>query len=188
VSTELAAGEWRTVDFGSPERAGEWTGRVLLPRGKALDIGAMRLDIESGASTEEANVLPSGEFRARLSAGVHRVRLRTGQGNTVAFAPVTMPQGDLEQDLVLPPAVLRVRVTREGAPTNDVHLWLASASGSRVRGEWGTDGGILFLGVAPGDYKLTCSPPIRGAVGGQLPVRIGPTDDEVELDVVVGGP
>lgn len=194
---ELPQGEWKTVDVGTPRGGSIWTGHVLLPRGEPLRLMALtELRIESGDARENAALSSEGGFRAQVRAGTHRLALfaysRSG-GVLVPLGELTLPGHDLEQDIPLPRAFLRVRATYRGsrgepeAALSALSTWL-EGSGRILSGVRGRDRSECFLAVAPGEYVLSSHPPLLGAPGGQLPVRIREQDDEVALDVVIGDP
>lgn len=192
---QLQSGEWKTVDVGSSGRHVHWTGRVLLPRGAPLQIaGRTELRIVAGDVRETAALTPEASFDLRLPEGTYQLSLfaysRVG-GELVDLGEFRVPPEGMIRDIVLPGALLRVRATYEGtqleprAALSALATWL-EGSDVRLRGLRGEDGNEYFLALAPGDYELSASPPILGAPAGKLPVRILETDDEVELDLVVG--
>jgi hypothetical protein len=193
----LRAGEWKSVDMGAPQHGALWTGRVLLPRGEPLALDELtQLRVQSDGVIEEVPVSPSGGFRMRGAVGVHRLELMVysdAGAVIVALGEITLAEGSLERDIHLPRAVLRVRADYQGnstGPRSEFSMLLVPVesreSFRNVGGSRGADGNMYFLGLAPGKYTLSCSSPIQGAPGGRLPVTIGASDDESELDVVVG--
>jgi hypothetical protein len=174
-----------------------WTGRVLLPRGAPLQLAALtELRIESGDVRVTSALSPEGEFRAQLGAGTLGLALfaysRVG-GELVELGEFTLSESGSDQDVVLPRALLRIRATYRGTrqdPQSAVKglSTRLQGSGRKRTGLRGADGHEYFLALAPGDYVLTCQPPIQGAPGGKVPVLIRAEDDEVELDVVLGDP
>ena len=194
---QLLAGEWKTVDVGSPGQGVRWTGRVLLPRGAPLQIaGLTELRIQANDARETAALTPQSSFDVLLAEGTYQVSLfaysRVG-GELVELGEVVVPAKGLERDIVLPRALLRVRATYQGTQQEPraalfaLTTWLQGRDFQR-RGLRGEDGNEYFFALAPGEYELSASPTILGAPGEKLPVRILESDDEVEVDLVVGDP
>jgi len=198
VFFELRSGEWKSVDVGAAQGGLQWTGRLLQPRGAVLVLsGLTELRIASSSTSERIALSSEGRFSVRLPAGTYQISLfnyyTTRGGIDVVLGEVTLPAHDLEQDVTVPRALVRVRATYGGArPDGKAGLpWLSArlrGAEVNVASALGADGAQYFLAIAPGDYVLSCRPPIQGAPGGRVPVRIGTDDDEVELDVVVGDP
>ncbi len=195
LTVELAAGEWKTVDFGAPEHVATWSGRVLLPGGEPLHLIALtELWIESEGVRESAALTPEGAFQIRAVAGTHQLALfaysRVG-GERVELGSIALDDSDRTQDVVLPGAALRVRARYQGTqlePEEALARLITRLSGSERKrvGLRGSDGHEYYLGLAPGAYELSSSPPIQGAPGGKMPLQIREQDRVVELDLVLG--
>ncbi len=195
LTVELAAGEWKTVDFGAPQHVATWSGRVLLPGGEPLHLSALtELWIESEGVRETAALTPEGGFQIHAVAGSHQIALfaysRVG-GERVELGSIELGDSDRAQDVVLPGAALRVRARYQGTqlePEEAMARFMTRLSGSQRKmvGLRGSDGHEYFLGLAPGAYELSSSPPIQGAPGGKIPLQIREQDKLVELDLVLG--
>jgi hypothetical protein len=195
LHVQLLAGEWKTIDVGSPQREPQWSGRVLLPDGAPLQLAALtELSIESKDVRETTTVTPEGSFQAEVASGTHRLALlayaRVGR-ERVELGEIRVPDTRGVQDVEVPRAVLRVRAIYQGTQkdpgtvVSGLSAWLTGADRQRT-GLRGTDGHEYFLGLAPGEYILSSQPSILGALRGNLPVRIREQDEVVELDIVIG--
>ena len=193
---ELAAGEWKTVDIGTSAGA-VWSGRLVTPRGEALVLSDfVRIEIETGGVLEQVVLSPEGKIRSLVGPGPHRLSLSVGLSWRMPVGDLVMPEHDLERDVAVSRCMLRVRATYYGTkftPERAMSVLAPkltlSPSGLRLDASRGADGHFYFFGIEPGEHALWCTPtPIDGAPAGKLPVRILPTDDQVELDVVVSDP
>jgi len=197
LTVELPPGEWKTVDFGAPQHVPSWSGRVLLPSGEPLRLMALtQLWLESEGARETVALDSDGAFQVHIAPGTHQLSLfaysRVG-GERVDLGALELPDSDRVHDVVLPGAALRVRARYQGTKQDPdealarLTTWLVGSDRKRV-GVRGADGHDYFLGLAPGAYELSSSPPIQGAAGGKIPVQIREQDQLVELDVVIGDP
>jgi hypothetical protein len=192
VYVELPPGEWKSVDVGTRAGGCIWTGRVLTPRGEPLALTALTEVRVNSTHAQERVALSAGVFQIRVEAGTYDVSLfaysRTG-GQLVPLGNIALPERELQQDLRLPRALVRVRATHRGTKPGSARFmgWLGSAELGTRSSLPDADGNECFLAIPPGEYALTCSPSIEGAPQGTV-VKIGANDDEVEVDVVLGDP
>jgi hypothetical protein len=195
ASFDLPPAEWKTVDIGAAHGRALWTGRILLPRGEPLALTPLvELEIESAGVRERTVVSSSSSFEVRVAPGLHRLGLSVANKGVVPLGELTTTEDDLVRDVAVPAAIVRVRARYQGSradPEEVLRRYVVRlaqpSSGSISDGESGDAGVRYFLAGAPGEYALRCSGyPIQGAVGGSLPVHIGPADDEVDVDVALG--
>jgi len=143
---------------------------------------------------ERTVVSPSSSFGVRIAPGLHRLGLTVANTGVVPIGELTTTEDDLVRDVTVPAAIVRVRATYRGSrwdATEVLRRYVVRLtqvpSGSAFEGEPGDAGVRYFLALPPGDYTLRSTTyPTQGAVGGSLPVHIGPADDEVDVDVALG--
>ncbi|HEV8113585.1 MAG TPA: carboxypeptidase-like regulatory domain-containing protein [Planctomycetota bacterium] len=192
---ELASGETRRVDFGSPNGRARWSGVVRLPSGAPL-AGPFRLYFTGSPEAAIGNtpVDAAGHFDVVLPPGRYVARFETPAGLALGSADLA---GALVQDLAVPRVVVRGRLRYVGTkhplakgPEHDVALALAKSDGTPVTGTLlRSDARFAFLGLEPGSYALTTSPwTIAATADGTQPFEIGAGTDELELDLAITDP
>jgi hypothetical protein len=165
---------------------------VLTPRGEPFPFGALaELHVESEEVSDHVELSAESGFEARLAAGTYRLALLAhdaGHATYLHLGEIELPARAHVQDVTLPRALVRVRA-RHGGTRRDppIRAWLRRKDFQRASLR-GRDGALYFLGVEAGDYALSCSPAIRDAVDGRVPVTVRAEDDEVDLEVVVRDP
>lgn len=193
---ELPVGEWRTVDFGAAAGASHvWSGGIVTPRGAPLRLEPpLFLIAESDGVRAQWPLDADAQFRLRFTPGVHRLALEGRNMQRADAGELAMPAHDLQKDLAVPRCLLRIRATYSGPSAEPARelARLAFALKTNVPyghlGQRAADGHTYFFGLPPGEHVLV-SPglPITGVPGGELRIQVLPEDDELEVDVVVGG-
>jgi hypothetical protein len=197
---DVPASAWATVDIGSPRGTFAWTGRLLQPRGMPIALlDAAEIRLEATGREERAAIAADGSFGMRLAPATYATRLFVfAAGCELSLDPLEISEHDVERDLRVPAAVLRVHVrfrddidesrralpdlTLKEQPPRGVNSFPPLTTRRRA---CGADGTLYFFGVRPGEYVLLSSRPIAGSSDGSLSVQVGASDDELDLEILV---
>jgi hypothetical protein len=195
VTPLLREGEARTIDIGSMQRSVVWTGTVRTRGGDIVPGPSRILVSERGSKAcSKHSYDEQGRFRIPLQAGVYdvSVSLRARQEPFTLQAPLTMNGADVERDIVVPGARLRVSIVDAdtGAPwssksprlTVSMHREGHDYPGAFSNNDVQHDGAYIFDGVDAGDWLVGTWPPLSGSQP-PPPVRVTVLESDAEVPV-----
>ena len=172
------------------EDAIELVGRVVDTRRMAVGGAAVELQA-AGKTVARATSGPDGVYRLRARAGPHGravrgtlLARREGYGATAAVVWLAEGGDQAGPTLVLERAwLLRARVEVDGAASGFANVAVARREGGQVTPfgtrAAGTDGAVVFDGLAAGLYEVFATLPGRGR--GHASVRLPQPEGEVAV-------
>lgn len=151
------------LDFGTPAHESVlWSGVARNLRGEPVP-GPGELRLRGQGDERRAQALQAdGSFELRLRPGQHHVWIQPAGffPEQVDLGEIDVPVGGLQQDLVLPGARLRLRLSLPGEPEAAPAVSLRERNQGRSLQKLVAlaDGSLVRDGLAPGEYLLDAAP------------------------------
>jgi hypothetical protein len=192
---QLAAGEVRSLDFGTALGRVNWSGTVVLSSGLPL-AGPGRLCFVSrdSAGVEQRMFGADGRFDLSLPGGSYEARLTSPDGLVLGTVDAFR---DLATDLVVPGVVVHGRIAYVGTkhrfargPVREVAISIEPRDGHAVSTSLiRREDTYSVCGLPAGSYVVTTRPWILdGVPDGRLTLEIGTASSELVLDLSITDP
>jgi len=197
-SMELAEGEVRRLDFGSPLGTHAWTGSLASSSGAPLPYIAVLFLLKDTSSGALYSSFPAPDARVHfpLTPGTYVPALNMAAG-PLELGAFTMGTQDLETELRLPGTWVDVAVRYEGSKgepktaMRSLHVRASplGSSGALIHALPGQDGHWHLLAVEPGTYEVSA---LQGTTAraprATFPLDVRAGEDVIRMEIEVGDP